>query len=144
MLKILTIFPIIYDVKQKRTKYRQSLSIGALLIFLLSLVSGCATYGKAIKNSTPQVIEITEKLSVHLYSSLEELRREYLIRGGDPIKGKRILGFYSEKDNSIHCLKWDFYTCGHELFHSLQYKGDTTLLVEKGFEHFKEHAYTSP
>ncbi len=93
---------------------------------------------------SPQVISISEEVTVHLYSSFKELRSAYLYRGGDISKFKRLKGFYSDKDNSIHCLKWDFYSCGHELFHALQYKGDTMLVVEKGYEHFNENNYTSP
>ena len=31
----------------------------------------------------------------------------------DPEKLGRVKGFYTKQDNSVHCLKWDFYTCGH-------------------------------
>lgn len=80
-------------------------------------------------------------LKVHLYDSINELRSAYMYHSGDAEKIKRVLGFYSENDNTIHCLKWDFYTCGHELFHALQYKGDAPLVVEEGYEHFKDHNY---
>ncbi len=107
-------------------------------LLLLPLVTGCAT-----TQGTPQVISMDEKLTVHLYDSATALRAAYMYQGGDLQKFERVLGFYSNRDNSIHCLKWDFYTCGHELFHALQHKGDTHLIVEKGFEHFGEEDYAS-
>lgn len=113
-----------------------------IIILFLSL-TGCASLRTSAKTVVPQDIGISEQLNVHLYSSLEEIREVYLYRGGYRSKAKTLRGFYSKKDNSIHCLKWDFYTCGHELFHVLQYKGDKTLLVENGYEHFKENNYAS-
>jgi hypothetical protein len=65
-----------------------------------------------------------------------------MYQGGDAVKINNISGFYSESNNAIHCLKWDFYSCGHELFHALQFKGAPTLLVDKGYEHFDGSNYT--
>ncbi|MDH4028222.1 MAG: hypothetical protein OEU95_05285, partial [Nitrospirota bacterium] len=58
-------------------------------------------------------IGIKAKLTVHLYTSMSELRREYVERGGEQKLMHRVKGFYSDRDNSIHCVKWDYYTCGH-------------------------------
>ncbi|MEN8264626.1 MAG: hypothetical protein ABFR82_14330 [Nitrospirota bacterium] len=118
------------------------LFIPALL--LLFLFNGCASMNGELSAGSPQTIKINEALSVHAYTSLKELRSAYLYRGGSVTKFKRLKGFYSKRDNTIHCIKWDYYTCGHELFHVLQYKGDTSLIVEKGYEHFRENYYTSP
>lgn len=117
------------------------LTIFALLILFSSF--GCATTEISHHGFTPQTITIENKLTVKLYNSLTELRSAYMFSGGDPAKIRKVTGFYSDQNNSIHCLKWDFYTCGHELFHVLQYRGESTLLVEKGFEHFQEKNYTS-
>lgn len=119
-----------------------------LHIFMLIAISmiaftGCATTGTSQTQLTSQVITVKENLVVHLYNSLTELQAAYLYNGGDISIAKRVKGFYSDRNNSMHCMKWDFYTCGHELFHALQYKGDTTLFVEQGYEHFKEHNYAS-
>ena len=111
---------------------------------MFSLLSGCTTTNKpAHTNYAPQVITVKEKLTVHLYSSFDDIRAAYMYAGGDPVKMKRVKGFYSDRKNSLHCLKWDYYTCGHELFHALQYKGNDKLVAEKGYEHFKESNYTS-
>ncbi len=130
-------------LKLLRTKKPVSaaLFITALLLFF---VNGCASINGELSAGSPQTIKVDEALSVQIYTSLKELRSAYLYRGGDVSKFKRLKGFYSKRDNTIHCLKWDYYTCGHELFHVLQYKGDTSLIVEKGYEHFKENYYTSP
>lgn len=125
----------------KKTSSGSFLFIFILLLFLF--LNGCASIGHTLSAGSPQTIGVSEKLNVHLYSSFKELRSAYLYRGGDIVKFKRLKGFYSKKDNSIHCLKWDFYSCGHELYHALQYKGDTDLYVEKGHNHFKENNYTS-
>lgn len=89
-----------------------------------------------------ETIGIKTELTVHLYGSFSELHKAYMQRGGEERVMKRVKGFYSDRDNSIHCVKWDFYTCGHELFHALQYKGDRSLIVEKDFQHFRENTYT--
>jgi hypothetical protein len=126
---------------------KKTSSCGFLFIFILLsflFLNGCASIGHSRSAGSPQTIGVSEKLDVHLYSSLKEMRSAYLYRGGDIVKFKRLKGFYSPEDNSIHCMKWDFYTCGHELYHALQYKGDTDLIVEQGHNHFKEHNYTSP
>jgi hypothetical protein len=106
------------------------------IILSLLLLSGCSTTG-GHSNLTSQVISVDKELKVHLYNSIEELREAYMYAGGDIGKVKRVKGFYSDLSNTIHCMKWDYYTCGHELFHVLQYKGDHTLIAEKGYEHFK-------
>ncbi len=120
--------------------------LSILVIFsslILALLSACATTKPAHTNYAPQVITVKEKLTVHLYSSLDDIRAAYMYAGGNPVKMKRVKGFYSDQKNSLHCLKWDYYTCGHELFHALQYKGKDKLIAEKGYEHFKESNYTS-
>ena len=106
------------------------------LITIALILTGVASAGEVEK------IGITAKLTVHLYDSLDDLQAAYLYRNGDQKIKEKVKGFYSDGDNSIHCLKGDFYTCGHELYHVLQYKGDRTLLMGKEFEHFRENNYT--
>ena len=108
------------------------------LFILTVMFTGIASAGKTEK------IGIKAKLTVHLYDSVTELHDAYVNRGGDQKIMKKIKGFYSDRDNSIHCIKWDFYTCGHELYHALQYKGDRPIFVEKDFKHFKENNYAGP
>jgi len=133
------------ELKRSNTRFnRNQLSI--LVVFsslILALLSGCATTESAHSHYTPQVITVQENLTVHLYNSFDDLRAAYMYAGGDPGKMKRVKGFYSDRKNSLHCLKWDYYTCGHELFHALQYKGNDKLVAEEGYEHFKERNYTS-
>ncbi len=116
--------------------------IAASVICLL-FISGCATTQVTHTSGLPQVIDVKDNLTVHLYDSLPTLRAAYMYQGGDAVKINKVLGFYSETENSIHCLKWDFDTCGHELFHALQFKGYPTLMVDKGYEHFDGSTYTS-
>lgn len=126
---------------------RKKIGKSSLLILCCAIVflllTGCATTGTSQATLTPQIITVKENLAVHLYNSLTELQAAYLYNGGDIAIAKRVKGFYSDRSNSMHCMKWDFYTCGHELFHALQYKGDATLFVEQGYEHFKEQNYAS-
>lgn len=112
------------------------------IILTLLFLSGCATTG-IHSDLTSQVISVEKDLKVHLYTSIEEMRAAYMYAGGDPGKMKRVKGFYSDRNNTIHCMKWDYYTCGHELFHVLQYKGDHTLIAEKGYEHFEGTDFAS-
>lgn len=113
------------------------------MLLILFMLQGCASTSGREAAKIPQIITLEKGVRVHLYDSKEELQAAYMYHNGDVEKIKRVLGFYSESDNTIHCLKWDFYTCGHELYHALQYEGDSPLLVEKGHEHFKEHNYAS-
>ena len=115
----------------------------AVSVICLLFSSGCVTTQVAHNAGSPQAINVKENLTVHLYDSLTTLRAAYMYQGGDAGKINKVLGFYSETENSIHCLKWDFSTCGHELFHALQFKGSPTLLVDKGYEHFDGSTYTS-
>jgi hypothetical protein len=114
----------------------------ALVFIILSilLLSGCAASHSELVR---QEITVEKGLRVKLYTSIEELREAYMYAGGDIGKVKRVKGFYSDMTNTIHCMKWDYYTCGHELFHVLQYKGDNTLIAEKGYEHFKGTDFAS-
>jgi hypothetical protein len=131
-------------IKCKRLLPQVKLFQAVIFISIIfSLLSGCASISKQETVGIPQIITVEKELKVHLYDSVTLLRIAYMYNGGDTNKIKRVLGFYSEHDNTIHCLKWDFSTCGHELFHALQYKGDSPLIVEKGYEHFKEHNYAS-
>jgi len=113
-------------------------SVVCLLFF-----TGCSTTRSSQVTGSPQIINVKNDLTVHLYDSLKTLRAAYMYQGGDAGKINRVLGFYSEVNNSIHCLKWDFNTCGHELFHALQFKGAPALLVDSGYEHFDGSTYTS-
>jgi len=113
------------------------------IILSLLLLSGCATTGALHTELVPQEISVEKGLTVKLYTSIEELREAYMFAGGDLGKVKRVKGFYSDLNNTIHCMKWDHYTCGHELFHVLQYKGDHALVAEKGYEHFKGTDFAS-
>ena len=109
----------------------------------LLFAAGCASTEKPHVTGSPQLIDVKNNLRVRLYDSLSTLRAAYMFQRGDVDKINRVLGFYSDSDNTIHCLKWDFNTCGHELFHALQFKGSPTLLVDKGHEHFDRNNYTS-
>lgn len=116
-----------------------------IFMFILAtffFLTGCATIHTSQKAESSQIIGVNEKLTVHLYDSLPALRAAYMYQGGNATKINRVLGFYSEKNNSLHCVKWDFYTCGHELYHALQYKGSPTLSADRGYEHFDEINYT--
>jgi len=113
------------------------------IILSLLLLSGCATTRASHSELVPQEITVEKGLTVKLYTSIEELREAYMFAGGDLGKVKRVKGFYSDQNNTIHCMKWDHYTCGHELFHVLQYKGDHALVAEKGYEHFKGTDFAS-
>jgi hypothetical protein len=115
----------------------------AVTVICLLFFSGCATTQIANNAGSPQVIDVKNDLTVHLYDSLTTLRAAYMYQGGNAGNINKVLGFYSETENAIHCLKWDFSTCGHELFHALQFKGSPTLLVDKGYEHFDGSTYTS-
>jgi hypothetical protein len=114
-----------------------------LSIISLLLFTGCATVETSRVTGLPQVIDVKDNLTVHLYDSLDSLQAAYMYQGGDTHKIKKVLGFYSERDNAIHCLKWDFNTCGHELFHALHYKGSPSLVADEGYEHFDGASYTS-
>ena len=134
----------IYKKVEKRITFKKRVITHIVItIGTLFILTGCATTGASKTSAIPQVINIEERLTVYLYDSLPPLRTAYMYNGGDPEKLGRVKGFYTKQDNSVHCLKWDFYTCGHELFHVLQSKGDTALFVEEGYEHFEEHTYTS-
>jgi hypothetical protein len=115
----------------------------AVSVISLLFISGCATTQVANNAGAPQAIDVKDNLTVHLYDSLTTLRAAYMYQGGNAGKINKVLGFYSETGNSIHCLKWDFNTCGHELFHALQFKGSPTLMVDKGYEHFDGSTYTA-
>jgi hypothetical protein len=115
----------------------------ALSALCLLFITGCVSSRIAHTTDTPQIISVKNDLTVHLHESVTTLRAAYMYQGGDTAIINKILGFYSENENSIHCLKWDFNTCGHELFHALQFKGSPTLLVDKGYEHFNGSTYTS-
>jgi hypothetical protein len=129
---------------RKALSFRINLSFSFIFIILsLLLLSGCASTGLLKSGYSPQTISVEETFSVKLYNSTNELRGAYMYSGGDPGKMRRVKGFYSEETNTIHCMKWDFYTCGHELFHVLQLKGDKTLIAEKGYEHFRGTDFAS-
>jgi len=132
---------IVKDMMKKNLILSLKIILSLLAIFLS--LTGCATMQAENRHAVPQVITVEKGLTVHTYNDFAEMRKAYMYRGGNPAIMNRVKGFYSDTDNSIHCLKWDFYTCGHELFHALQYKGDKTLFVEKGYEHFKGYNYTS-
>jgi hypothetical protein len=114
--------------------------IFVFIILSILLMSGCAASHSEL---VQQEITVEKGLRVKLYTSIEELREAYMYAGGDIGKVKRVKGFYSDLTSTIHCMKWDYYTCGHELFHVLQYKGDHALVAEKGYEHFKGTDFAS-
>lgn len=113
------------------------------IVLSILLLSGCAATRASHSGLVQQEITVEKGLKVTLYTSIEELREAYMYAGGDIGKVKRVKGFYSDLTNTIHCMKWDYYTCGHELFHVLQYKGDHALIAEKGYEHFKGTDFAS-
>ncbi len=109
---------------------------------IIIILTGCASTGKTNAHIT-EIMTVENDLNVHLYNDINKMRASYMYQGGDIGKVKRLKGFYSEKSNTIHCLKWDFYTCGHELFHALQYKASPTLASDDDHEHFSGQHYTN-
>ena len=86
---------------------------------------GCATY-------TPQKIRYCA--DYYLYTEKSKLDAAWHnYNGGDRDVG----GFYSPADNSIHAMKWDFCTIGHEVSHGMKNNGFPKLIVEDKFDHFK-------
>ncbi len=100
-----------------------------LSLLLALFFIGCATP----QMRSPQTIDIA--VTVHLYESEEALNEAYTEQGGVfswDGKMKRLRGF-TNKDG-LHCVKWDFEICGHELFHVLENTGE---LKADGNSHFK-------
>jgi hypothetical protein len=93
----------------------------ALALFL----AGCQTY-------TPQKIKYCG--TFHLYTDRGKLDAEWHNSGGpeNHREGLWPEGFYRSRDNSIHVMKWDFETMGHEVYHGLKREG----LKTDGFIHF--------
>ena len=117
-----------------------------LMVFSLLIVffTGCASLSPLRSTVIPQVITVDEKITVYLYDSLTPLNEAYVKWGGEIDDNSRVKGFYLKTDNSLHCLNWDFYTCGHELFHVLQYKGNTPLIIaDDRYEHFEGNNFAS-
>lgn len=131
------------EVGKRITFKKRAITYIVISLSALFILTGCATTGASKTSTIPQTINIEERLTVYLYDSLPPLRTAYMYNGGDPEKLGRVKGFYTKQDNSVHCLKWDFYTCGHEMFHALQFKGDVPLIAEEGHGHFEGYAYTS-
>lgn len=92
---------------------------------LIILLSGCVTY-------TPQKIRFCA--DYNLYTEKYKLEAAWHNYGGVSNSPD---GFYSSKDNSIHAMKWDFNTIGHEVSHGMKNKGFPELIVEDRFDHFK-------
>lgn len=130
-------------MEKKRTTSALYRKLSLIIFVPLCLVLILSAFTATASAEETEVIAIKAELTVHLYDSFPEMRNVYVNRGGKQDIMHKVKGFYSDRDNSIHCVKWDFTTCGHELFHALQYKGDQTLLAGKGYEHFKENNYTS-
>ena len=95
--------------------------IGSILACIW-LLQGCQTY-------TPQKINYCAEYN--LYTNRIELDAAYRMRQG---KKDNMKAFYHIKDNSIHVMKWDFESLGHEVYHGLEGEG---LIIESGFEHFR-------
>ena len=95
--------------------------LGSILIFT-GLLQGCQSY-------TPQVIKFCG--TYNLYTNKTELDTSYANKGG---KKDNIEAFYITFNKSIHVMKWDFYSLGHEVYHGLAKNG---LIIEDDFEHFK-------
>jgi hypothetical protein len=95
------------------------------IILILSILSGCATY-------VPQKIRYCA--DYYLYTEKSKLDAAWHNYGNEY---KKIDGFYAPIDNSVHAMKWDFDTIGHEVSHGMAYKGSPRLIVEDRFDHFK-------
>ena len=102
-----------------------------VIVFLLLLTVGCAHVVEE-----PEVI-ILEEVEVHLYDNVLDLQERCIGKYGSEEACLSKLGFYSRKDNTLHCVKWDFETCGHELFHALQRHG-IPMLDPNNHEHFDD------
>jgi hypothetical protein len=96
-----------------------------IVIILALLLAGCQTY-------TPQKIRYCGDF--YLYTDKSNLDAEWYSSALSKQypENTRPDGFYQEKDNSIHVMKWDFITIGHELYHGFETKG----LKTDGFIHF--------
>jgi hypothetical protein len=130
-------------IRGDRKKGTAALVRSFLFFSLITIIlSSCASTGKTNSGMT-EVMTVDHELSVHLYNDIEKMRAAYMYQGGDIRKAKRLKGFYAEKSNTIHCMKWDFHTCGHELYHALQYKASPALLADDDREHFKGRHYTN-
>ena len=125
-------------------KKGETATVRLFLFFSLIIIilTGCASTGKTNANIT-EIMTVEKDLGVHLYNDIDKMRAAYMYQGGDIRKVNRLKGFYSEQSNAIHCMKWDFNTCGHELFHALQYKASPTLAAGEDHEHFKGRHYTN-
>lgn len=94
----------------------------ASILAVMWLLQGCAAH-------TPQKIYYCAEYN--LYTNKIKLDAAYRAKKGSK---DSIEGFYETKDNSIHVMKWDFETLGHEVYHGLKGNG---LIIENGFEHWR-------
>lgn len=98
-----------------------------LCVVIMLFLIGCQSY-------TPQRIKYCG--TFYLYTDKGKLDAEWYNSGGLDVysNDRRLNGFYRYQDNSIHAMKWDFETIGHELYHGLQRNG----LNSDGFIHFNK------
>lgn len=106
-----------------------------ILIFLINCAGGYQPKNiDVINNYQSQDIDLNN-VKIRLYASFDDLQKEYKLLSGEDDK---VLGFYNVQENKIHCIKWDFTICGHELYHALFYKGNPKLKVHKKFHHYSQ------
>ena len=101
----------------------------SLLLIIAILLVGCATPTMR----AAQTIDIA--VTIHLYVSEKSLNVAYMERVGIfsfDGRARRLRGFTSK--DGLHCVKWEFEICGHELYHVLQ---NTGKLKADGNPHFK-------
>lgn len=105
-----------------------------LIIIVLWLSLGCAHV-----YLPPEKIIIDVPVEVYLYDSVADLRDACMVEGWNA-DCSILLGIYRNNNkqglHSLHCIKWDFESCGHELYHALQRTGTPTLSAD-GRNHFE-------
>ena len=99
-----------------------------VLYLIIGLIfTGCAFTPK------PTEVIFLENIEVHLYTSISDLQEKCVGGYGNEEECYGRRGFYT--NGTIHCPKWDFWICGHELFHALQRRG-VPMLEPDGNKHF--------
>ena len=96
-----------------------------LPILIMLLLQGCQPL-------TPQIIKDCN--TYYLYTDSAELWKASREAGAN---WQRFGAFHNPSDDSVHAMKWDLTTIGHEVSHGMAYKGSPVLIVEDRFDHFK-------
>lgn len=103
-----------------------------LVIIVLWLSLGCAHV-----YLPPEKMTIDTPVDVYLYDSVVDLRDVCTAERWNVDCGM-LLGVYrNDKQglHDLHCIKWDFESCGHEFYHVLQRTANPTLNAD-GRNHF--------